>query len=93
MHIARVIGSATATIKHLSLEGQKLLVAQPLMADLAHPDGDPLLVIDPVGAGLGHLVVISSDGRGVREWLGVEATPVRWMILGIADEPTQSPSP
>jgi ethanolamine utilization protein EutN len=85
MHRARIIGSATATVKHPTLEGQKMLVAQPLLADSRSPDGDPLLVIDPVGAGHGELVVISSDGRGVREFLGTEATPVRWMVLGIED--------
>ncbi|GIW93104.1 MAG: ethanolamine utilization protein EutN [Pirellulaceae bacterium] len=85
MQRARIIGSATATVKHPTLEGQKLLIAQPLMADGRSPDGDPLVVIDPVGAGQGERVFISSDGRGVREFLGVEATPVRWMVLGIED--------
>jgi ethanolamine utilization protein EutN len=93
MQLARVIGSATSTVKHATLEGQKLLLVQPLAADGRSPDGDPLLVIDPVGAGRHHRVVISSDGKGARQWLRAEATPVRWMILGIVDptHPTAGP--
>ncbi|MFO0885516.1 MAG: EutN/CcmL family microcompartment protein [Pirellulales bacterium] len=42
MQIARVVGTATSTIKHSSMHGQKLLmVVQPLMADGVTPDADP----------------------------------------------------
>ena len=33
MQLARIIGTATATVKHPSLAGARLLVGQPLMAD------------------------------------------------------------
>lgn len=83
---ARVIGRAIATIKHPSLEGRTMLLVQPLLTDVVTPDGDPLLAVDCVGAGRGEMVVITSDGRGAREILGVEATPVRWTTIGISDE-------
>ena len=54
MQLARVLGSATATLKHASLKGWKLLVMQPLMADGRTADGDPLIVVDAVGAGRGE---------------------------------------
>ena len=82
---ARVVGTATSTIKHASMRGWKLLVAQPLAADGLSPDGDPVLVVDNLGAGIGGLVVISSDGRGTRELLNSDTTPVRWSVLGIVD--------
>jgi len=85
MQLALVIGTATATIKHPSLEGRKLLVVQPRLADGRTPDGDPLLAVDGVGAGTGETVLITSDGRGAREMLGSETTPVRWTIIGIRD--------
>ncbi len=85
MQLAKVIGKATATVKHASLEGAKLSVVVPLLADGRSPDGFPLLVIDAVGAGVGDDVMITSDGRGARELLGADATPVRWSIIGIAD--------
>jgi ethanolamine utilization protein EutN len=55
------------------------------LADEAAPDGHPLIAIDAVGAGVGEKVIITSDGRLAREILKVEATPVRWTAVGIAD--------
>ncbi len=86
MQLALVIGSAIATVKHPSFRGQKLLVVQPLMADGVSPDADPQLAIDAVGAGRGERVIITSDGRYVREMTADESTPIRWSIIGIADE-------
>lgn len=84
MQLALVIGTATATVKHPSMEGHKLLVVQPREV-AGDADGDPLLAVDALGAGVGETVMITSDGRGARELLGVEATPVRWTTVGIAD--------
>jgi ethanolamine utilization protein EutN len=86
MQVALVIASTTATNKHASLRGQKLLVVQPQMADGQSPDGDPLVAVDCVGAGAGERVMITSDGRSAREFLGVDNTPVRWTIIGICDK-------
>ena len=85
MQVGTVVGTATSTVKHASMEGWKLLVVQPMLADGATPDGDPVLAVDALGAGTGQEVMISSDGRATRELLGVEATPVRWSVVGIRD--------
>jgi len=79
-----VEGSAIATIKHPSMRGWKLLVVQPIGQD-GGPDGDPLLAIDMLGAGHGTQVVISNDGRGAREMVGDNTSPVRWAVIGIVD--------
>ncbi len=86
MLTALVIGRTNATLKHESLRGQKILVVQPLMIDGRTADGYPLLVVDQLGAGPGETVVITSDGRGAREVLQSDTTPVRWTTLGIKDE-------
>jgi ethanolamine utilization protein EutN len=86
MQPALVIGTATATVKHPSLEGRKMLIVQPRLADGRTPDGDPLIAVDGVGAGCGETVMITSDGRGARELLQSDVTPVRWTIIGICDE-------
>ena len=65
------------------MEGWKLLVVQPLSPDSRHPDGDPVLTVDALGAGIREKVFISSDGRGTRELLGRNDTPVRWSVIGI----------
>ena len=85
MQLAKVIGNTSATVKHESLVGAKLLIVVPLMADGEAVDGFPLIAIDGVGAGIGETVMISSDGHGAREMLGTNATPVRWSIVGRKD--------
>ena len=85
MQLATIIGRATATVKHASMEGWKLAVAQPLDA-AGQADGGPLLVIDSLGSGRGDQVMLSSDGQFVREAVGSNNTPVRWAVIGLADK-------
>lgn len=81
----RVVGIATATVKHPSMVGWKLLLVQPYAPDGRTPDGDPVLAVDGLGAGIGEEVVITSDGKGTRELLQSDTTPVRWSVIGIVD--------
>jgi ethanolamine utilization protein EutN len=85
MQIALVVGTAISTVKHATLRGQKMLIVQPLMMDGSSPDGDPQIAVDAVGAGKGERVMITSDGRFVRELVKQESTPIRWSVIGIAD--------
>lgn len=85
MQSGLVVGTATATVKHASMEGWKLLIVQPLGPDGRTPDGDPILAVDALGAGTGDTVVITSDGKGTRELLKSNNTPVRWAVMGIPD--------
>lgn len=80
MRTATIRGYATSTVKHASLEGWRLLVAEPDSADLA-----PQIVIDDLGAGIGQKVLISSDGSEARKMVGSELSPARWSVLGIID--------
>jgi ethanolamine utilization protein EutN len=85
MQLGRVIGNATATVRHPSMQGWKLLVVQPLASDGQSPDGDPILAVDNQGAGWGEQIIITSDGRAARQLLNNENTPVRWSVVGIPD--------
>ena len=85
MQVGLVVGTATSTVKHATMNGQKLLIVQPLMADGKTPDSDPQIAVDAVGAGVGERVMISSDGKYMREILKTDATPVRWSVIGICD--------
>lgn len=80
MRLATIKGYVTSTIKHRSMEGWRLLVAVPESPDLA-----PQIVIDPLGAGIGQKVMISSDGSEARKIVGDERSPARWTVLGIID--------
>lgn len=83
MQLAVVVGTATATMKHSSMAGRKLLVVQPLKANGDQPDGDPVLAVENMSAGRGDKVIITSDGQATRELLGHENSPVRWSVIGI----------
>lgn len=84
MQLAEIIGRATSTVKHPSMDGWRMLIAQPLGAS-GQDDGDPVIVIDDLGSGRGDKVIITSDGKHVSEMIGTKKSPVRWAVLGIAD--------
>lgn len=83
MQIGRVIGTATATIKHPSFAGERLLVVQLEGAD-GRPDGEPVLVFDRLGAGRGDEVLVTNDGQVLQEMIGRD-TPGRWSVMGLPD--------
>ena len=85
MQLGKVIGHVTSTLKHPSLTGWRLVVAQ-LLGVSRQPEGDPVVAVDKLGSGVGNLVVLNSDGKGARELIGDEKTPARWFIIGIVDE-------
>lgn len=85
MQLATIVGHATATVKHPTLTGWKLLVAQPLTST-EKADGEPILVIDTLGAGLGSRVLVCNDGAGTRSLMGHKTSPVRWFVMGICDQ-------
>lgn len=85
MNLAKVIGHATATLKHETLKGRCLLAVQPL--DIRdEPEGDPLLAVDELGARRGDRVILTSDGAAVRQILNSPNAPVRWAVIGVADQ-------
>ena len=84
MYCGRVVGQATATVKHRSMKGARLLLVMALKAD-GSPEGDPVLAVDTLGAGWSDTVMITSDGIGTRDILGDATSPVRWSVLGIID--------
>ena len=85
MQPARVVGYATATIRHPTLAGRRLVLVQPLAADGQTPDGWPLLALDDVGAAAGDQVMLTSDGRWASDRVGDRTCPVRYTVIGIRD--------
>jgi ethanolamine utilization protein EutN len=85
MQIGEVVGHAVSTVKHATLTGWRLPVVQLLTAD-GEPDGEPILAIDSLGAGVGDRVILCNDGAGARQLLGSKNTPARWFVMGMCDE-------
>ncbi len=87
MLLARVEGHVTATRKHPSFAGWRLILCQPIGRE-GQPEAAPLVALDSLGAGLHQRVILSSDGLAARRAVGDDQSPARWMIIGIVDEVT-----
>jgi len=85
MQLGKVIGHATSTIKHRSLNGWRLAVVQPLNVR-REAEADPVVAVDKFGAGAGQTVILNLDGKGARELMGDEKSPVRYFVIGLVDE-------
>ena len=75
MLLALIYGRVTSTVRHPTIAGRRLLLGQALDADLK-PYGDPQLI---------RSVIVTSDGRGLRELLGHDNSPARWYTIGLVD--------
>lgn len=84
MQFGKVVGHAVSTTKHPTLVGWKLLVVK-LLAREDKSDGEPVLAIDSLGAGLGARVVVTNEGSAVQKIVGARNTPLRWMVVGLCD--------
>ena len=84
MQIGLVVGHAVSTVKHPTLSGWRLLLVQPLGFD-DNPDGEPVLVIDHLGASAGGKVIATTDAVQVREMVGARNSPIRWSVMGLVD--------
>ncbi len=83
MLLARVAGCVWATAKDPNLDGKKLLVIQPVDAQM-NPRGKPVVAIDAVGAGAGELVYYCKGKEASFPWLPGEV-PTEASIVGIVD--------
>jgi microcompartment protein CcmK/EutM len=83
MLIARVIGSAVATIKDEKLVGRKLLVVRQT-DETGEPVGKPYVAIDSVDAGTGDLV-LTAAGSSARQTNQTKDTPVDAVIMAVID--------
>ncbi len=88
MMLAKVIGTVVCTVKYPTLEGQKLLLVQPVNKD-GVARGKPLVAIDAVGAGV-HEMVYWCRGREAALAFDREVVSDA-SIVGIVDEITTPP--
>jgi ethanolamine utilization protein EutN len=84
MYLARIDGTLTTAKKHGTLQGVRFLIGQRLEPD-GSASGEPLVIIDRLGARRGSMVIVSTDGEIARQWLG-NTTPARLMTVGIVDQ-------
>ena len=85
MKLARVIGHIVCTIKHPAYEGHRLMLCE-LLDSSGSPTGKQEIAVDRVQSGVGDLVLVMSEGNGVRQLLGTDAGPIRDLIVGVVDQ-------
>ena len=83
MQIARVIGTAVATIKDEKLIGRKLMIVRET-DETGQAVGKPYVAIDSVDAGSGDLVLIAA-GSSARQTNITKDTPVDAVIMAVID--------
>ncbi|MGF1678900.1 MAG: EutN/CcmL family microcompartment protein [Candidatus Methylacidiphilales bacterium] len=84
MQLAIIKGYVTSTIKHPSLSGWRMLIAQPCGTD-GNPEGAPQVVLDHLGAAIHQRVILTSDGIEARKLVRDDLSPARWTVMGIVD--------
>jgi len=84
MLIARVIGELTATYKHPSHEGRKILLVQPLNLDGTNR-GVAVVALDAVDAGVGDQVLVVTEGFCASTSVGRIQSPIDMAVIGFID--------
>ena len=83
MLLAKVVGTVVATRKDERLESAKLLISRPIDPS-GNPEGNYLVAVDTVDAGVGETVLIVS-GSSARMAAGLKDCPVDAAIVGVID--------
>jgi microcompartment protein CcmK/EutM len=83
MLLAKVVGTVVATRKDERLVSSKLLIARPI-DPTGKPEGNYLVAVDTVDAGVGETVLVVS-GSSARMASGLKDTPVDAAVIGVID--------
>ena len=84
MILGKVIGNVVSTIKLPVYQGYKILIVQPVN-NKEEPQGESVLALDTVQAGVGDTVLVIDEGNSSRLIMNNPTAPVRTMIVGIVD--------
>lgn len=84
MILGRVTGTVVATKKHPRLEGNRLLIVQPVDLE-KRLTGSAFLALDVVDAGEGDLVLVNREGGGARIVFGDQKIPIQAVVVGVVD--------
>ena len=84
MFLGRVVGTVVSTMKDVALNGQRLLIVQPLKPDLTEA-GKCSVMLDAVGVGAGELIYWCRGKESSFPFLPAEV-PSDGTIVGVVDD-------
>jgi ethanolamine utilization protein EutN len=74
-----------AAVKHPAYAGRPLFVVQPV-DETGKDVGHSFIAVDNAQAGIGDMVIVLTEGNGVRQILKQgDIVPIRSLIVGIVD--------
>ncbi len=88
MKFCQVVGNVTTTLQEPIYNGAKIMIVQPLDAQLK-PAGETFLSCDFVQAGPGDIVLVETEGNAARQLFVNPNGAVHSVIVGIVDEVTR----
>jgi ethanolamine utilization protein EutN len=89
MYLGKVCGNLVSTVKHHSFNNKKILLVRPMLPDNTLKSAT-MVAVDTVGAGVGDIVLVASEGRSATEILRFKKRmPLRSVIVGIVDQITK----
>jgi microcompartment protein CcmK/EutM len=95
MRIAQVIGTVTLSRAHPAMPGSRLRLAVPLslaeMTGTGEPRGEPIVVYDELGAGMGSRIAVS-EGAEAAQPFRPAITPIDAYNSAILDSVDIRPS-
>jgi carbon dioxide concentrating mechanism protein CcmL len=84
--LARVKGTVVSTRKDPELRGHKLLVVRAVDFEGNYIDGEDVVALDFVDAGIGDVILMAQEGDAAQQILGHQRAPVHSIIIAVVDQ-------
>jgi ethanolamine utilization protein EutN len=85
MIIGKVVGQIYSTINHGFYNHKRILIINKITPS-GMSEGNYLIAVDSVDAGIGETVLVIDEGNSARQVVKDNTAPIRSIIIGIVDE-------